>query len=186
MSSYYRRNRGGRLLVRERLFAVTGREFVVKEVIWGGSIFTIEGDFVSVHDRRTLYDDTGRSVYRMKSKMISAHGGMRIKDCRSNVVLATVRRGSVVPVAVRGSGHVRVWRGENTSRRPWLEIDGEHNGNAFSIYDTFRRVEAAFVERKSFNLSALFGKSAYVLHVNRGYDMTLMIMLTIAIDDYYR
>lgn len=173
-------------MIRERLFAFTSRDFAVKEGIWGRPIFTIEGDYVSMHDRRTLYNATGRSVYRMKSKMISAHGNMRIKDCRTSVVLATVRRGSVVPMAVRGGGHVRVWRGENTDMRPWLEIDGEHNGNVFAIYDAYRKTEAAFVERKSFNLAALFGKSSYVLNVKRGYDMPLMIMLTLAIDDYYR
>lgn len=184
---HHHHHREKRLLVRERLFTVTGKDFVVKESLFGGSVYTVEGDYVSVHDRRTLYNETGRSVYRMKSKVLSARGGMRVKDCRSGEVLATVRRGSMVPMAVRGGGVVRVWKGDTTDGRPWLEIDGEIDGDVFGITDTWRGTEAAVVHRKSMTIPALlFRKSAYVLNVRRGYDPALMIMLTIAIDDYYR
>lgn len=175
-----------RLVVRERLFSFTGKYFDVKAGFFTKPIFEVEGDHSSFHDRRKLYDDDGRKVFELKTKILSARQHMRIKDASNNQVVATLRRATYVPIAVRREGEIHVWKGEDTKASPWFEINGDKGGDRFPVLDMWRGGrEVAVVYKKSFTIPTFFGKSSYILEIERGYSEPLMIMLTIAIDTFY-
>ena len=91
-----------RLLVREKVFTMAAKEFEIKAGFFSGPIFTVEDDLGSIHDRRKLFDEDGRKVYEMKTKVLSARRSMRIKNVRTGSVEATVRRAKLLPIRVRG------------------------------------------------------------------------------------
>lgn len=175
-----------RLLVREKVFSMTGKDFEVKNSFFSGPAYTIEGDYSSPHDKKTLFDDKGRGIYRMKSKILTAKRVMKIKDTQSGSTVATLQRQGLVPIVVQGSGTVDVWRGDKTAVNPQFQISGAKDGSEFVITDLWKGIEAATVKKKSFTMATIvLGKASYMLEVSPGYDETLMIMLNIAIDDYF-
>lgn len=175
-----------RLLVREKVFSMTGKDFEVKNSFFQGPAYIVEGDYSSPHDKKTLFDSQGRGIYRMKSKVLTAHRTMKIKDTQSGSTVATLSRKGLVPISFQGTGKVDVWRGDKTEVNPQFEIEGVKEGSEFVVRDLWKGIEAATIQKKSFTLpTLLLGKSSYMLDVSPGYDETLMIMLNVAINDYF-
>lgn len=175
-----------RLLVREKVFSVTGKVFEVKASFFGGPVYTIEGDISSLHDKRKMYDGNGRKLYEMKTRILSARRSMVIKNGRTGAVVATLRRAKYMPLRFTGDGNINVWRGENTDASPWFEIEGEKGGSTFTVTDNWREVEVATINKKSLTFPTIFlGKASYILEVLKGYEEPLMIMIAIAADEYY-
>lgn len=183
----HRQERSRRLVMRERIFSITRNDFDITEGHTRNIAFTVRGDSTSVHDSRTLRDGRGRAVYRMKVILVSAHGRMVIKHCGSGEPVVTLRRKSLVPFSVMGGGTVRVWRGSRDSGQPWLEINGEHEGDDFVIEDAVWGDEIATIHRKSMTFTnIIFRRCTYVLKVRPGCNAALMVFLVTAIHDYFR
>lgn len=174
-------------MMKEKVFSMTGNDFDITEGRSRNIAFTIRGDSTSLHDSRVLRDGRGRPVYRMKLVLVSAHGRMVVKHCGSGEPVVTLRRKSVMPMALAGGGTVRVWRGGNDVGKPWVEIKGEHEGNEFIIEDAVWGDEVATVKRRSLSLRYLFlGKCTYVLRLRPGCNAALMAFLVSAVHDHYR
>lgn len=176
-----------KLIVRERAISFSGFDYSVYSGRSGERKYDIREDKFSLHGTCTIRDHEGRARFRMKDEWFSPRGLKSVYDCRSDVIVATVRRRSAVPLHLKGGGTILVWKGDRESGVPWLEIRGDYKGREFFVLDGVFGEEVAYIHRRAFSPKyILLGKCTYDLTVLKRVDDALMSFLVIALDDYFR
>lgn len=167
--------------LREKKFSLSGDSFYVLNEK-GKKVFNVRSNWLSISpwEKKKLYDMNGRLLYTLKQSLFSFYGRMDIIDNSGSVVAAIYRKRLFTLwhrslVVTRGKG------GET-----WLEIKGSIFKKRFKMTDVNSGSQVARIRRKDINLSnLLFDKNTYTISVSPGNDVSLMVIIAVALDEAF-
>lgn len=173
------------LKLQEKVFSLSGDAFSIKNVVTKEPMFKVSGNAFSFKDSKALKDLNGSPIYKMSEVILSLRGRMHITDPGTKQIILTLRKKGFI--SGFGGGTVQAWRGGNDEGEPYLECKGNFLKKDFDIRDLKSGRIIAAIKRKSFSVqNLLFEKDTYVIRIEPGVDVALMVMFVIAVDEQYR
>lgn len=173
--------------LKEKLAYLSNDSFNVIRESEGRKLFHVERKSSDSSGTTTMYDMHGGKLYTMRTALMSMHNRIHIENAHNSETIITMK--TKKPLASTISKHpntVQVWKGDTDHGKPWLELCGDLMRKDFTFKNLDTGTEAAFVTRKLIKLSTILAESdTYVLRVNPGYNVALMIFIAIVIDEQY-
>lgn len=171
--------------LKEKAFSLSGDNFSIKNIQTGESTFKVKGNAFSFKDSKALYDMNGNAIYKMSESIISLRGRMKIEDPSTKRTVITLRKKGIIPIL--GTSTIQAWRGDSDDGEPYMECKGNFIRKDFAIKEVATGRVLASVKRKPFTISNfLLEKDTYVIRIEPGTDVALLVFFVIAIDEQYR
>lgn len=170
--------------LKEKPLSISGDTMKITRVDTGEESYKLKGNMMSIRECKTLLAADGTPLLQMTETLFSLRDRMQITNPETGEVLYTLRKKGFIPYI--GTGTIQIWKGEKTEGDPFVEIKGNLMKKNFTIYDVESGESIAAVKRKFLNVSKiLLDKDSYVLTVEPYCDATLLVMLTVALDEQY-
>lgn len=172
--------------LKEKAFSMSGDGFSIKNTTTGAAAFKVKGTVISMSDKKKLVDaTTGAAIYTMVESLLTLRGRMNIVDSKTKKPVVCLRKKGFIPMM--GTGTVQIWRGGSDDGDPWLVCKGDYFRKNFDFKEKSSGRVLASVRRKSMNMAnILLEKDTYIIRVEPGVDVALMVFLVIALDEQYR
>lgn len=175
--------------LKEKLLSLATDSFSVVRESDGEKVFRVEGGTagsLGAGGAKTMYDVTGRKLYKMCEALVSLHNRMYVRDGVNESAIVTMKKKKALAGAVSAVETVHVWKGESDKGDPWLELKGDLMRKDFTFKNVHTGSEVAYVTRKLINLNTILAESdTYVVRVNPGYNVALMVFIAVVIDEQY-
>ena len=170
--------------LKENPLSITGDTMKITRMDTGEELYKLKSSVVSIRECKTLLAADGTPLLQMQETFFSLRDRMQINNPDTGEVLYTLRKKLFIPYI--GSGTIQIWKGEKTEGDPFLEIKGNLMKKDFVVYDVESGESIGKVKRKFLNISKiLLDKDSYVLTVEPYCNATLLVMLTVVLDEQY-
>ncbi|OUM62292.1 hypothetical protein PIROE2DRAFT_51723 [Piromyces sp. E2] len=168
------------LVLKEHVLSFSGDDFSIKDT-YGTTYFKCKGKYMTIHDRKNLYDIYNNPIITMKEN-ISIRFKQTLNDPKDNHKIASIKKTSMLSFR---SLTVKFFN-KATNKKEILTVKGDFVSLSCGIYygNGSRAPMIARVSKK-FGAKSLFtSKDSYYLEIAPNVDMALMVALAIIFDEF--
>ncbi|ORX86186.1 DUF567-domain-containing protein [Anaeromyces robustus] len=164
------------LLLKEHVLSFSGDDFSIKDTN-GLTYFKCKGKYVTIHDRKYLYDIYNNPIITIKENF-SLRFKQTLNDPRTNKKIASIKKSSLLSFR---SLTVKFFN-KATNSKEELVLKGDFISRSCGIYYRNRLIARVC---KMLDAKTLFtNKDSYSLEIAPNVDMALMVALAIIFDEF--
>ena len=174
------------LRLREKIMSLSGDDFKVTDESSGMIYFQVQGKVFSLEDEKVLYDNAGVAVLNLKEALFSFTDKYTVYAGKSNrpicqfktrlVTFLVTSISTTFKDAISGRERLVVLKGDWRQKKCVIFL-GDPKQGGIPIAKVFRPLTGR---------SLYFGVDEYILEVAPGVDVSLMVIMCIALDEHKR
>ncbi|ORX52252.1 hypothetical protein BCR36DRAFT_582749 [Piromyces finnis] len=163
------------LVLKEHVLSYSGDDFSIKDLN-GVSYFQCKGKYISLHDRKCIYDIYNNPIITVKEK-ISIKFKQTLIDPKSKQKIANIKK----PLFYHKTLIVKFFN-KTTNKKEVITVRNDLMALSSGIY--YDNVMIGRIIKK-FDVKTLFtNKDSYLLEIAPNVDMALMVALAIIFDEF--
>jgi len=164
------------LYLKEHVLSFSGDDFSIKDSN-GMSYFKCKGKYITIHDRKYLYDIYNNPIITIKEN-ISLRFKQTLNDPKSGDKIASIKKTSLLSFR---SLTVKFFN-KATNRKEILTVKGDLMSLSCGIY--YGKNMIARVSKKLDAKTLFTNKDTYALEIAPNVDMALMVAIAIIFDEF--
>jgi len=164
------------LYLKEHVLSFSGDDFSIKDSN-GMSYFKCKGKYITIHDRKYLYDIYNNPIITIKEN-ISFRFKQTLNDPKSGKKIASIKKTSLLSFR---SLTVKFFN-KATNRKEILTVKGDLMSLSCGIY--YGSTMIARVSKKLDAKTIFTNKDTYALEIAPNVDMALMVAIAIIFDEF--
>jgi len=168
------------LVLKEHVLSFSGDDFSIKDTN-GLTYFNCKGKYMTLHDRKYLYDIYGNPIITIKEN-ISLRFKQTLNDPKSDHKIASIKKTSILSFR---SLTVKFFN-KATNKKEILTVKGDLMSLSCGIYygDSTHAPMIARVVKKLDAKTIFTNKDSYSLEIAPNVDMALIVALAIIFDEF--